>query len=368
MDKERVMSESASFPLNAWYAAGWRRDFDATLTARTICDIPMVFFRRRDGGVSALEDVCQHRLLPLSMGRLDNDRVICGYHGMTFSASGECLKVPGAPGVTPSKANGVRTFPTVERHGLVWVWPGDPSEANGTEIPDLHWADDPAWSYAPCYLHMACDFRLVLDNLMDLTHESYVHLSSIGQSELTEAPFEVTVDGKHVWLKRLMLDMIAPPFLAAQLKLARGLPPEHVDRWQIIHFEAPSTIVIDVGVAPHNTGATKGDYSQGVNTQVINAVTPGLAGEAHYFFALARNFLIEDAALTENMGSRNVKIFLEDKAILEGQYQNMTRLPERKLLNFGIDKGVVRARRAIAQLVARESDSLPVQYDDEHVA
>jgi phenylpropionate dioxygenase-like ring-hydroxylating dioxygenase large terminal subunit len=196
----------------------------------------------------------------------------------------------------------------------------------------------------------------VLDNLMDLTHESYVHPTSIGQSGLSEAPFEVTVDGAHVWLRRFMIDITAPPFLAAQLKRARGLTGEHVDRWQIIHFSAPSTIVIDVGVAPHATGAPTGDYSHGVNTQVLNAITPGRAGETHYFFALARNFLTADAQLTENMGSRNVAIFLEDKAILEAQQQNIAQLPGRKLLKFGIDKGVLRARQAIAQLTALETD------------
>jgi phenylpropionate dioxygenase-like ring-hydroxylating dioxygenase large terminal subunit len=349
------MTETANFPLNAWYAAGWRRDIGESLTARTICEIPMVLFRRRDGGVSVLEDACKHRLLPLSMGRLVNDEVICGYHGMTFAASGECVKVPGVTRTAPSRANCVRTFPVVERHNLVWIWPGDAEKADPASIPDLHWADDTGWTYGPCYLPMACDFRLVLDNLMDLTHETFVHPTSIGQMEIVEAPSEVTTEGRHVWLKRFMTDIDAPPFLALQMKLALGLPPEHVDRWQIIRFEAPSTIVIDVGVAPTGTGAAAGDYSKGVNTQVLNTVTPGKAGEAHYYFTLARNFLIDDADLTERLRSRNVEVFLEDKAILEAQQQTIERLPGRPLLNFGIDKGGMRARQAIARMVADES-------------
>jgi vanillate O-demethylase monooxygenase subunit len=351
------MPNAAIFPLNAWYAAGWRSDVSQSLTARTICEIPMVLFRRRDGAVSALEDACPHRLLPLSLGKLKDDQLTCGYHGMVFAPSGECLKMPGITKFTPSKANCVRAFPVVERHNFVWVWPGDASKADAASIPDLHWADDPAWTYGPCYLPMACDYRLVLDNLMDLTHETFVHSTSIGQVQLVEAPFEVTTEAGEVWLKRFMTDIDAPPFLAAQLQRARGLPPQHVDRWQYIHFLAPSTIVIDVGVAPTGTGAASGDYSKGANTQVLNTVTPGRAGEAHYFFTLARNFAIDDTALTENMRARNVEVFMEDKTILEAQQRTIEQLRGRQLQNFGIDKGGMQARRVIARLVANESNA-----------
>ena len=331
-----AMSEQI-FPLNAWYAAGWRHEIGESLTPRVICELAIVLFRRRDGGVSALEDVCKHRLAPLSLGRLEKDQVICGYHGMTFAASGKCVRMPGAANVTPSEANCVRAFPVVERHKLVWIWPGNANKADPSDIPDLHWADDPDWVYGPCYIHMACDYRLVLDNLMDLTHETYVHPTSIGQTHLEEAPFEVTAEGKYVSLRRFMTDIHAPPFLAAQLKRARGLPPQHVDRWQNIRFEAPSTIVIDVGVAPTGTGAAAGDYATGVNTHVLNTLTPGRTGEAHYYFTLARNFDIEDAALTESLRTRNVEVFMEDKAMLEAQQRTMTAMPGRSLQNFGID-------------------------------
>ena len=350
------MSEQI-FPLNAWYAAGWRRDIGEFLTSKVICELAMVLFRRRDGGVSALEDVCKHRLVPLSLGRLEKDQVICGYHGMTFAASGECVKMPGASNVAPSKASCVRAFPVAERHNLVWVWPGDADTADPASIPDLRWADDPEWVYAPCYLPMACDYRLVLDNLMDLTHETYVHPTSIGQSQLELAPFEVSADGAYVALTRFMTDIDAPPFLAAQLKRARGLPPQHVDRWQKIRFEAPATIVIDVGVAPTGTGAATGNYSQGVNTQVLNTVTPGRAGEAHYFFTLARNFDTEDTQLTESMRNRNVEVFKEDKAILEAQQQTIAAMPGRSLQNFSIDKGAMQARRAITRMIQTESSA-----------
>ncbi len=60
-----------------------------------------------------------------------------------------------------------------------------------------------------------------------------------------------------------------PPFWRAQLG-----KPGNVDRWQIIRFEAPCTIVLDVSVAPAGTGAPQVDRSQGVNGRVLNSITP----------------------------------------------------------------------------------------------
>jgi len=74
------MTHANAFPLNAWYAAAWSHEVEHELAARRICDQDVVLYRRTDGQVTALEDACWHRLLPLSMGRLEGDQVICGYH------------------------------------------------------------------------------------------------------------------------------------------------------------------------------------------------------------------------------------------------------------------------------------------------
>ncbi|MCS6767110.1 MAG: aromatic ring-hydroxylating dioxygenase subunit alpha, partial [Candidatus Protistobacter heckmanni] len=109
----------------------------------------------------------------------------------------------------------------------------------------------------------------VIDNLMDLTHETFVHGSSLSHREVAEAPFDVTHNDETVTVTRRMHGVPPPPFWAEQL----GKPGE-VGRWQIIRFEAPSTVVIDVGVAPAGTGAREGDRSQGVTGHVLNTITP----------------------------------------------------------------------------------------------
>ena len=94
------------------------------------------------------------------------------------------------------------------------------------------------------FYDLKCDYRLVIDNLMDLTHETYVHAGSIGDDAITDAPFEVTHTEDTATVTRWMIDIEPPPFWAKQLG-----KPGNVDRWQIIHFQAPSIVVGEVGVA-----------------------------------------------------------------------------------------------------------------------
>ena len=181
--------------------------------------------------------------------------------------------MPSQDTINPSAC--VRTYPAVERHRFVWAFMGDPALADPAKIPDLHWNDDPDWAGDGKLIPARCDYRLVVDNLMDLTHETFVHSSSIGDRNVAEAPFEVTHGERTATVSRWMEGITPPPFWAAQYGR-----PGPVDRWQIIRFEAPCTIAIDVGVAEAGTGAKDGDRSKGVNGFVLNTITPEI-GRAH---------------------------------------------------------------------------------------
>jgi phenylpropionate dioxygenase-like ring-hydroxylating dioxygenase large terminal subunit len=124
-----------------------------------------------DGEVAALEDACWHRLLPLSLGHLKDDQVVCGYHGLVFNSAGRCTYMPAQKTINPSAC--VHAYPIVERHRLVWLWPGDPALADPAKVPDFHWNDGADWvGDGGTFYSLGCDYRLVVDNLMDLTHET----------------------------------------------------------------------------------------------------------------------------------------------------------------------------------------------------
>ncbi len=340
---------NADFPLNAWYAAAWDSGLKHELLPRTICNRKLVFYRRDDGRAVALEDACWHRLLPLSMGRLEGDALMCGYHGLVFNSAGRCVYMPSQDSINPSAC--VRSYPVAEKHRFVWVWMGDPALADPAKVPDLHWNDDAAWAGDGSTIHVRCNYKLVIDNLMDLTHESFVHGSSLGHRELAAAQFDVEHGPNSVTVIRWMLGVDPPPFWAKQLG-----KPGKVDRWQRIRFEAPSTIAIDVGVAPAGAGAPQGDRSQGVNGYVLNTVTPETDGSCHYFWSFCRNYRLREQRLTTELRDGVTRIFKEDEVILEAQQRAMEQNPGRAFYNLNIDAGAMWARRLIDRMLDAEAE------------
>ena len=336
------------FPKNAWYAVCWDVDLKRELFARTICNKPLVFYRTRGGEPVVLEDACWHRLLPLSKGRLEGDTVVCGYHGLEYNSSGRCTYMPSQETINPSAC--VRSYPVVEKYRFVWVWMGDPALADTATVPDLHWNQDPEWAGDGETIHVRCNYKLVLDNLMDLTHETFVHGSSLGHREIAEAPFHVTHGPNHARVTRWMRGVMPPPFWSMQL--GKEVP---CDRWQIIDFEAPSTITIDVGVAPAGTGAPEGDRSQGVNGYVLNTVTPETDGTCHYFWAFCRSYRLHDQSLTTKLRQGVHNVFGEDENILEAQQRAFDANPGRTFYNLNIDGGAMWMRKLIDDAVAREA-------------
>jgi phenylpropionate dioxygenase-like ring-hydroxylating dioxygenase large terminal subunit len=354
----------ASFPLNAWYAAAYDVEVRAALFARTVCNQPIVMYRKADGRVAALEDACWHRRLPLSLGRLEGDELVCGYHGLVYNAEGFCTHMPSQETINPSAC--VRAYPVVEKHRLVWVWPGDPALADPAAVPDLHWNDDPAWAADGKVIHVKCDYRLVIDNLMDLTHETFVHGSSIGSREVAEAPFVATHGDRTATVTRWMEGIQPPPFWAGQIRHARGFAGA-VDRWQIIRFEGPCTVSIDVGVAEAGTGARPldgqpGDRSRGVNGQVLNTITPETETSCHYFWAFARNYCLGEQRLTHELREGVARIFREDEQVLEAQQRAISARPEIGFNNLQIDAGALWARRLIDGLIAEQAAPAPTRH------
>jgi len=333
------------FVKNQWYVAGWDHEVDRTPLGRVICGEAVVLYRRFDRTVVALQDACPHRLLPLSMGIKEGDNIRCRYHGLLVDSEGRAIEMP-LRSERVHKSVCTRAYPVVERHRFVWVWIGDAQKADAGLVPNFWPCSHPGWTFDGGYNHIKCDYKLVIDNLMDLTHETYVHQGSIGQQEILGAPIETHAEGNLVTVTRWMPNIDAPPFWRNALK--REGP---VDRWQICHFLAPSSVIIDVGVAPITAGATIETHDQGVRGFVIDAMTPESETTSHYFWGMARNFDVDDPGFTARFKKQQGGVFLEDVAILEAQQRSIVANPDLKLKAFSIDTGGVRARQVISRLL-----------------
>ncbi len=338
-------------PKNAWYVACMPDEIDEKPLGRTICNEKIAFYRGEAGKVAAVEDFCPHRGAALSLGSVCEGKLVCGYHGLVMGCDGKTVAMPGQRvGGFPK----IRAYPVVEKYGFVWVWPGDPAQADEAKIHHLEWAVSPDWAYGGGLYHIQCDYRLMVDNLMDLTHETYVHTTSIGQKEIDETPVTTKTDGDHVTTSRFMDNVMPPPFWKANLRgnnLADDVP---VDRWQVCHFMPPSHIMIEVGVAHAGKGGYNADAKDKVYSIVVDFLTPETETSMWYFWGMARNFNPRDKALTAQIREGQGKVFSEDTAVLEAQQRNLSAHPDRRLLMLNIDAGGVQARRIIDRLIAAE--------------
>jgi vanillate O-demethylase monooxygenase subunit len=343
------------FPKNAWYVACTPDEVGEKPLGRQICNEKMVFYRGQEGKIAALEDMCPHRGAPLSLGFVRDGNLVCGYHGLEMGCKGKTVAMPGQRvGGFPA----IRSFPVEERYGFIWVWPGDPAEADPARIHHLEWAEDPGWAYGGGMYHIQCEYRLMIDNLMDLTHETYVHASSIGQKEIDEAPVVTRTEGDSVVTSRFMENVMAPPFWRGALRgndLADDVP---VDRWQICRFTPPSHVMIEVGVAHAGNGGYHADPKFQASSIVVDFITPETDTSHWYFWGMARHFKPEDAALTDLIRQGQAQVFSEDRAILEMQQQNLLKNPTRKLLMLNIDAGGVQSRRVLDRIMAQEKEAV----------
>ena len=337
-----------TFIRNCWYVAATTPELGQSLLGRTLLDQPVVMYRREDGTPVALEDRCSHRFLPLSQGYRVGDRVQCGYHGVEFDCTGTCVHVPGQKSIP--KGSNIRSFPLVEKSKFVWIWLGDPALADESLVPDIWRNEDAGWACVvgdPMY--MKGDYRLVADNLLDPSHVSFVHRSTLGTDDVAEIPQIAAQEGTVVTVTRWILDRPAAPVYA---KL--GGFTGNVDRWQIMTFNPPSMVEVDMGSCVTGTGATEGDRSQGIELRAYNLVTPETAQSSWYFWTHVRNFSVDDQAVTDMVRKNFVETFTEDVAVIEGVQAGLNRYPDIPTVNLAVDGGAIRARRVIDNIIAEE--------------
>lgn len=339
---------------NAWYVAAW--DHEVTrqhMLRRTLLDQPVVFYRTEDGRPIALEDRCCHRHAPLSRGRLIGDAVQCPYHGFTYDTTGACIAIPGQKAI-PHEAR-VRSYPVVERYRWLWIWMGDPALADPSKIEDYHWIDDPAWRAGGERLDLKGNYILLVENLLDLSHLSFIHPTTLGTDKIAETPMRCERLERGVRVTRWIMDSPPPPFFQ---KAGGFRPDQPVDRWQIIDWTPPAFVRLDVGCAIAGTGAREGNRSQGISMRNLNAITPETERTTHYFWAQAHDFKIDRKWMTDLLYQNVHTAFLEDLDIIEAQQKNIDTRPDAPRVDMNHDTGGITARRMLERFIAEEHGEL----------
>ena len=336
------------FLRNAWWVAAASAEIGQSLLPLKLLGERIVVFRKEDGDPVALEDACCHRKLPLSMGQRNGDRVVCGYHGLTFDAAGNCVASPTQNRV-PANAR-VRSYPATERWGLVWIWTGNPALADERKIIAIHNHDDPAWGLSMGgAMTVACNYLYLTDNLLDPSHVAWVHRGSFAGSGTEDTPLQVDVQDQGVVVRRWILDREVPPFYAPLVKFAG-----RCDRLQ--HYEAryPSLAINKSIFTPAGTGGPDKPLHRSAYVMVYyHFLTPIDESSTRYHWLQHRNTDPEDAAVTAKIAANARSAFEEDRIVLEAVHGGMSRAATPPI-NLALDAGALRFRRNLQALIEQE--------------
>jgi phenylpropionate dioxygenase-like ring-hydroxylating dioxygenase large terminal subunit len=322
---------------NGWYVLSFRRDLTHALRSRWLLDEPVVMFRRQDGAPVAMSGLCPHRFFPLGKSILEDDNIICRYHGFTFDAAGTCIRIPGQDNI-PSTCK-LRTYP-VRDHGIwTWVWAGDPALADPALLPDLaeigH--DGPGIIAEPFYEHeLKARYQLLNDNLLDLSHLAFLHASSIGVMANATELEELTE---------------APGVLRSRRNMPRSPAPPVVKETQ--GYE---------GLVDQSNGMDpEGEANAGKilrRAQVFHAVTPATRHTCYYFFAMSSR---EQAQLT--LMKEYLKATVAEDIDASEAIEAMLQIhgePAREVVKYS-DRNTIRGRMFLQKLMdAEQAAASPV--------
>lgn len=336
------------YVLNAWYCVGWSRDFGRSLRRETVCEQDVVLWRREDGTLAALEDLCPHRFLPLSCGKLVGDAVQCGYHGMTFDGSGACVRVPGQATI-PERAR-VRAYPVAERHGVVWVWPGDPAKADPEKVFDLPQIGAEGWAlHHGDALRIEANYLAVAENLCDPTHVAFVHPTTLGNAASEDVPVETRREGEVIVTWRWVPDSEPVGFFKKFGEFAGN-----VHRWHYYHLHAPNVAAIDFGSIDAARPIDEDLRDEGVRVFALHLLTPVDERTTIDRWMHVRNTATDVAGVEDQMDALFRVAFDEDKTILEAIQRRLDRGLDRPEIDIAGDKGAKLYRRTVDRMLEAE--------------
>ena len=338
---------------NVWYCSALAEEVGNTPLARIICEIPIVLYRTGSGKVAALEDRCSHRQAPLSRGRVNGDEIECAYHGYTFDCNGTCVHVPHQD-IVPQAAK-IRSFPSVERWGYVWLWFGLAAKADPTLIPDLPWTEDTSFRTVYFRFDVGANFQLMADNLMDVSHTEFLHRSSIGsqtgrkgQADQAKIELDCKVEGDRVRFRRRVTNTSLGPIAA---RWAGSEKP--VTRTNTLMWEAPNTV--------HSILEFENDEARS-KIHMEHIMTPSTPDQTFYFMNWTRDFGLDNVGYPTDEDVRREQTAVvcgEDIPMVEAQQLNMKRFGDVQDIASSQDRFITFVHRALSELYTGLDKPIP---------
>lgn len=340
------------YPRNQWYMAAWSHEVTNQPFGRTVLDTPLVLYRKADGGVVVLDGRCPHRRYPLAKGWVENDSIVCPYHGYSFNAEGQCTHVPSQS--RPVETQKTIAFPVRELWNWIWVWMGDPDLADEEALPPLRLvhANEAEWTFTQGGLRtIKARYMLLHDNLFDLSHISYLHKKTVGSPGVAKA--KVTSEEVEWGLdihREVRMDSMGDSLMGKALNV-NGL----IDRFMPQQYFAPCLHVTGSEFRSAENGGSDPGHLFG-SYRVIHIIVPETAHSTHYFWGFTRTFKSDDAETTELL-RKTITSTLEEDVEASEAIEKILLIPGGPTeISSPSDIVAAKGRRIMKRLIDHEAD------------
>ena len=97
----------------------------------------------------------------------------------------------------PSRAR-VKSYPVTEKHKAIWVWMGD-QPADPAKVPDFSVMDNVPELHTTKLdkIMVKANVELIIDNLLDLSHTSFLHAGILGNADTVEIRHQRRAGGRR---------------------------------------------------------------------------------------------------------------------------------------------------------------------------
>lgn len=332
---------------NCWYVAGRSSEIGRTPFARRFLGVDVVLYRTEDGHPVAMRNRCPHRSFPLVRGKLEGDRLICGYHGMEFEPDGVCAHMP-ALSSTPSTVT-IRTYPVADRGPLTWIWMGSPDLADESLIPPTPWLADSAWGTVTGDFHINADYVSMHENLIDQTHFPFLHPGTVGTPEYARSKLTANTENNQVAIRRELRDSPPPGVYG----IPADIMGKRVDRTSEARFVSPA---LHTAFAEINDPAPDDGKPSRYRYNITHTFTPETNTSIHYWWFNSRDYRPDDKGIDSFIFDAHKQAYHEDVEALEWIMEVVKNDADPQIdLSFAPDKPGLMARRIMYRLAMKEA-------------
>jgi vanillate O-demethylase monooxygenase subunit len=291
-----------------------------------LLDEPLVAYRVR-GELVVARDICPHRGVPLTLGTHDDEGIVCAYHGLRYGAEGRCNRIPSNPTQRiPAKLK-LRTYPAVERYGLIWTCLL-PTAGAEPDLPGMpHW-DEPDYQRILCPTFDIGGFAgRQVEGFIDVAHFAWIHTATFADPDKPEVGNYATVETPHGFYADYRSHIGNYP-----IGVDGRAPPGF--EW-LRHFEVhlPFTATLTV------------HFPEDARLVIMNAASPVSARKTRLFAPIARNF--DKELPIEDTHAFNLRVFEEDRRIIESQRPERLPLDPALEMHIPADASSIAYRRGL---------------------